>query len=261
MKLIAENLTVTSARVRHAIEVGDPGPLRDIAARAGRCGAAALDVNLGPRSGKINSSLDFVLEALTGCWSGPLWIDGSDAELMTRAAGRWPHGVVLNGYSGNAGREAILTVAAEKDLDLVVLLMTDSGIPQMAEERLALAAELVGRANNAGVPTERIIIDPIVAPMGWMNGQALNAELLKVLKHLPNVFGEEVNTVLGLSNLLTTSAVIRPPAWLDEAFLAYAAGAGLTHAMVDMGNTRLAQLAAALNAFDGQIPFAAAEFA
>lgn len=260
MKLVAENLTITSAAIRRAVAGGDPLPLRTIARKARSAGAYAIDVNLGPRRKELAHAVDFVLDALDGFWDRELWIDGSDAGAMARAARRWPHGVTLNGYSGNCGREEILRVAADFGLDLVVFLMTDRGIPPSADERLALAAELVGRANEAGVETSRIIIDPVLAPVGWMNGQALNAALLATLRELPGIFGMEMRSVLGLSNLLTTSAGVRPPEWLDEAFLALAAGAGLTHAMVDIENPRFSSLAKALSMFAGESPFAAAEF-
>lgn len=262
MKLIAENLTVTHASIRRAMEARDPGPLRAVARLAKEAGATALDVNLGPWRKGLEGDLDFTLEALAGFHHGPLWLDGSDARLMERAAKRWPHPVTLNGYSGNRGREGVLALAAERGLDLVIFLMTDEGIPPTLEGRAELAARLAGEAQAAGVQLERVIIDPLLAPMGWMGGQELNARLLELIPLLPELLGGPVSTVVGLSNLLTRSTAGNPaPGWLEETFLALAAGAGLTHAMVDVGKPGLSRTARALAAFRGERPFAPGEFA
>lgn len=260
MKLVAENVTITSRVLREAIDRRDAAPIQAIAALAAKSGAAAIDVNLGPRRKSIELSLDFILETLSGVWNGGIWVDGSDAELMHRASRLWNGPLTLNGFSGNSGREEVAKAAAALDCDLVVFLMTDSGIPQGVDQRLALAAELVGRANVMGVAESRIIIDPVLAPVGWMNGQALNADLLETLRRLPELFGPDIRSVVGLSNLLTTSAVIKPPSWLAETFLSLAAGAGLTHAMVDVSNQRFSEISRAIRAFRGDIPFAPADF-
>lgn len=261
MKLVAENVTITSRVVREAIDARNPAPIREIAALARKAGAIAIDVNLGPKSKSIDLALDFILETLEGAWKGGIWIDGSDAALMERAARLWSGPLALNGFSGNRGREGIAELAAAAGCDLVVFLMTDSGIPRETDERLALAAELVGRSNALGVATDRIIVDPVLAPAGWMDGQALNAGLLETLRKLPELFGPGIRSVVGLSNLLTTSAVVKPPAWLAETFLGLAAGAGLTHAMVDVANPRFSEVSRALSAFGGEIPFAPADYA
>lgn len=260
MKLVAENITITHRTIKEALAARDPEPLRAVARLASVCGAA-LDINLGPARRGIEEDLDFALDALKGHHRGGLWLDGSDASLMARAAERWPGPLTLNGYSGNPGREGIVSLAAERGFDLVVFLMTDKGIPPTLDGRLELAAALVGRAQASGVPLERIVIDPVVAPLGWTQGQELNARLLETLRELPRLFGAPVSSVIGLSNLLTRSTGgARPPEWLEDAFLAAASGAGLTHAMVDITRPRLPQLATALTAFAGETPFAPGEY-
>lgn len=259
LTLVAENITVTDPAIQKAVLAEDPGPILQIARIAKTSGAQALDINLGPGKNRT-ASATFVIKTLTGQWDGALWLDGADAAVMETAASLWPGETVLNGYAGGGGREKILQLAAGLGTDLVVFLMTDKGIPKTLEERLALAAELAGRAEEAGIPINKLIIDPLIAPLGWMDGQELNSQLKALIGSLKEMFGEKTKTVVGLSNLLTRSTGSGSARNLDETFLAYAVGAGLTHAMVNIKNPGILKTAAALNIFEGNRPYAPGEF-
>ena len=257
MVIIAENLTVTHAGVARALAEGDPGPLRALARAAGEAGASWLDLNLGRSAGR--EEVRFVLDAIAGVWSGGVLVDATRPEPMAWAAEAWSGPLALNGYSADPGREGILDLAAQLGVDLVVFCMA-SGVPREADERLALAAELVGRCEAAGVPLERIWIDPVLVPLGWQEGQAYNAALIEVLRRLPEVFGAPVNTVVGLSNLTTGAAGGRGTGWLQGVFLAAAAGAGLTHVMLDATRPDLVRTVAALEVLQNRRLYAPEEF-
>ncbi len=260
MIVVAENCTVTDPRLARAVRERDPEPLRHLGRLCRAAGAAYLDVNLGAGRHGGPEAMTFVLETLAEVWQGGVLVDTTRADVMAQAARVWSGPVVLNGYSGDPGREAVLEVAAATGADLVVLLMA-RGIPRSVDERLALAAELVGRCAEAGVAAPRLWLDPVVAPLGWIDGQGYDADLLEVLRQLPDLFGAAPKTVLGLSNLTTRSTGGAPLAWLQEVFLAAAAGAGLSHAMFDVRNPRLLRVARALAVLRGERLFAAQELA
>jgi len=258
MILIAENLTVTQPAIAEAVRARDPAPLRTVAAQAAAAGAAYLDVNLGAGPEGRGDAVTFVLETLSGCWSGGLLSDTTDPAVMEQVARTWPGEVVLNGYSGDQGREAVLEVAADLGLAVTVLLMA-RGIPPRADERLALAASLAGDCEARGVSLDRLWFDPVVAPLGWSDGQEYNRALVEVLRGLPELFGVPVQTLLGLSNLTTGAAGARRVPWLQQVFLALAAGAGLTHVLADVRDSGLLATLRALEVFAGARLYAAAE--
>lgn len=260
MILVAENLTVTCGEVCRAVREGDPRPLLRLAEQARDAGAGFLDVNLGSGRWGGPESLAFVLRVLSGMWDKGVLVDTTNPAGVERACQVWQGPMVLNGYSGDPGREAILDVAARHGTELVVLLM-EKGIPRGVDARLALAAELSGRCEEKGIGLERLWIDPVVAPLGWVDGQEHDAGLLEVLRRLPEVLGGPVKTLVGLSNLTTRAAARAGVPWLQEVFLAAAAGAGLTHAMVDIRNVALVRVARALEVFKGDRLFAPEEFA
>ncbi|MFU8857341.1 MAG: dihydropteroate synthase [Deferrisomatales bacterium] len=260
MILVAENLTATNPEVARSVRDADPGPLRELAERARHAGAGFLDVNLGTGRWGGPEAVGFVLETLRGFWGGGILVDTLDPVAMERATDLWEGPVVLNGYAGDPGRDGILELAARRGTELVVLLM-ERGIPRGVEARLALAVELTANCAEGGVPLDRLWIDPVVAPLGWAEGQEHDAALLEVLRRLPQVLGQPVKTLVGLSNLTTGAAGGRRVPWLQEVFLAAAAGAGLTHAMVDVRNQGVLRTARALGVLEGSRLFAPEELA
>lgn len=259
MILIAENLTATNPDIAAAVRERDPRPLQLVAAAATKAGAAYLDLNLGPGRRGRGGDVEFTLQVLAECWGGGILADTVDPGVMDLVARSWPGKVVLNGYSGDKGRASALDVAAEHDLDVVVLMMS-GGIPGSLDERLALAAQLAGECETRGLGLGHLLFDPIVAPLGWMDGQRYNQDLIKILQELQVLFGGPVRTLLGVSNLTTGSVGKRRVPWMQQVFLAMAAGAGLTHAMVDIRDDGLVRTARALEVFEGARVFAPAEF-
>lgn len=260
MILVAENLTAARPPIARALVERDPSPILEVVELARQAGAAYLDVNLGAGARGRGDSLGFVLDVLGQNWKGGILLDTPDARVMAEAAAAWQGRgeLVLNGFSGDPGREAVLDVAARTGASVVVFLMA-RGIPRTADERLALAAELAGRCGERGLGVERLWIDPVVAPLGWAAGQELDAELLLVLRRLPDLLGESVRSVVGLSNLTTASTGRRRARWVQEVFLAAAAGAGLTHAMVDVENEGVLRTARALEILQGRRLYAEAD--
>lgn len=259
MILVAENLTATSPAVARALAGRDPEPIAGIARVAAEAGVSWLDVNLGPRGRRSRADLSFVLDVLKDDWPGGILVDTTSPELMELAAKTWPGPVVLNGYADDPEREGALRVAADRGLDLVVLVM-GSVPPASLEERLVLCTTLLERCRRAGIGPERIIVDPLVSPLGWADGQARNAGFFQFLRTLPQILGEPVRTLAGLSNLLTRSAGGSRPGRVAQVFLAMAAGAGLTHVMLDVKDQGLLGTVKAIAVLEGERTYAAGEF-
>jgi 5-methyltetrahydrofolate corrinoid/iron sulfur protein methyltransferase len=259
MILVAENLTITNPEVARALRDRDGGPILRVVKLAERAGARYLDVNLGRGRQGGPEALEFVLDVLRGNWTGGLLVDTPEASLMDRAARVWPDSLVLNGFSGDEGRDGVLDVAAEHGTELVVFLMA-RGVPQSVEDRFALAADLVGRCAEKGITLDRVWIDPVVSPLGWADGQERNVALMEVLRRLPEVFGAPVKSIVGLSNLTTGATGTKRVPWMQEVFLAATAGAGLTHAMVDVRNSGVVRTAKALQVLEGERLYAPEEF-
>ena len=82
---------------------------------------------------------------------------GPGSRLLKRPG----HGQLHLGPAAAAGRGAAL--AAEYGARLIALTMGQSGIPMTAEERVALAIDmLIPRALEVGIPMENLYLDPLL---------------------------------------------------------------------------------------------------
>ncbi|MFH1639315.1 MAG: dihydropteroate synthase, partial [Chloroflexota bacterium] len=123
--------------------------------------------------------------------------------------------------------------------DMIGLLWGVDGMPRDANERAMLAVDLAYRANQAGIPSERIWIDPIVTPVsGEINQVKACAEFMGMLKDI--VPG--CQSVVGLSNVSNgTPANLRP--YLNRTYMVMLMRCGLTSAIVDAIDSELIAIA------------------
>ena len=120
----------------------------------------------------------------------------------------------------------ILPLAKDRGAAVIALTMDDNGIPQTAEDRLAIAVKIVERATSIGIPIEDIVIDPLVMSVGA--DQAAGAITLKTIELVRDRLGVNIN--LGASNV---SFGLPDRLTLNQTFLALAIGAGATCAITD----------------------------
>ena len=127
--------------------------------------------------------------------------------------------------------ENILPLAAKYKCEIIGLTMGPA-IPIDANERVALAYELVVAANDQGIPNEKIFIDPIILPVGVDMGQQHAVAVQDVLKMLPEMFDPMVKTTCGLSNISNGAPDELRPA-INNVFVAMLSAVGMTSAIVD----------------------------
>jgi 5-methyltetrahydrofolate corrinoid/iron sulfur protein methyltransferase len=246
MIVIADNLQATLPETRAALDRNDPEPVRELVRRMERAGARMIDINPGPLKRDAAARMAFLVQAVQSASDLPLLIDTADPAVMEAglAAGRKP--LALNGFSLEPRKvREILPLAVRHGADIVGYLLDARGLPPASvEERLGIAVELLDAARAAGLPSERLIIDPVVAPLIWEEGHRRNAVLLEVLRGLPEVLGFPVRTVAGLSNLTSGSpAAAEKKQRVEGAFLAMLAAAGLDMALLNVFHGETVRLA------------------
>ncbi len=246
MLLIADNLQLTLPDVARTLAARDADALQDRVAKLVAAGAEAIDINTGPLGRQAEDQMVFVFTAAAAATGRPLLIDTLNpsairAALEAGAANR----IIINGFSLEPARlEHILPLAVEFDVEIIGYLLDErSRVPVSVDEKLGLALELYQRASEAGLPPEKLIIDPIVAPLSWQDAAAHNRALLEVLQRLPEMLGFEVQTIASLSNLTTGHAPRRQKEKLEQAFIPMLAARGLSMLLVNMDHGRSVQMA------------------
>jgi len=108
-----------------------------------------------------------------------------------------------------------------------------------------VAVDLYQAFQKTGLPDERLIIDPIVAPLMWQDGKNQDVEILSVLKNLPDLLGFPVKTIAGLSNLTTGKGPKGKKRLLETAYLGMLAGAGLNMVLLNVLHRETMEVAGA----------------
>ena len=138
--------------------------------------------------------------------------------------------------------------------------MDSKGLPPLdTQDRLNTAVVLYQRCMESGIFKERLIIDPVVAPLIWNDGTIRNMELLKIIRMLPDVLGFPVKTIAGLSNLTGGIKDVDKKINLQKAFLPMLSASGLSIVLMDMLNKPLAEMAKTCNLLTREKPFSVFE--
>ncbi|MBU4212657.1 MAG: dihydropteroate synthase, partial [Verrucomicrobia bacterium] len=134
--------------------------------------------------------------------------------------------------------DQFLPIALEHGASIIGLAIDDSGTPKSADKRVELAATLFAKAVEAGIPPERIFLDPIVMPMKFMQEQA--KEILDATRQYTLLSDPPPHIICGLSNISngTTHKKL-----INRTFLVMAIANGLDAAICDVLDSDLVNAA------------------
>lgn len=251
MKAIAENINVMSRSIGAAMQDRDPAPIQKLAIECTEAGADLLDINLGPARKDGPALMEWMVNTVQEVSDLQLCLDTNNHEAMEAGIKVCKKKPLLNSFSAQPDKmENILPLAARYECEIIGLTMS-THIPLDADERIAIAYEIVAAANEAGVPNERIWIDPIILPIGVEVGQAHAMAVQQVLKMLPEVFDPAVQTTCGLSNTSNGAPdELRGP--IERAFAPMLAACGMTSAIVNARDKELMRVIRLIKAFKNE---------
>ncbi len=111
--------------------------------------------------------------------------------------------------------------------------MANKSLPTTVEERVQIGAQLIEQLSAAGVPLEKIYVDPLVQPVAvdnFMGGATLGA-IHQIMCDFPGV-----KTICGLSNV---SFGLPGRQFVNRSFLTLAMAYGLSAAILDPTDKQL----------------------
>jgi 5-methyltetrahydrofolate corrinoid/iron sulfur protein methyltransferase len=236
MIIVADNLTITNPTIAAAMDNMDPGPIQDLVRRCEKAGAQAIDLNSGPLNRSPVAHFSFLVETVQAVTSLPLVLDTANPTALTAGLDICRNQAVINGFSLEPAKLAdILPLAKNYPADIIGYLLRPNGhVPIEADELMTTAVSLFKTFISEGLAPDRLIIDPVVAPLSWDNGLQHNQALLAVLRSLPDLLGTPVRSIAGLSNLTSGGLPIQRKAALESAYLPMLAAAGLDMALVNV---------------------------
>lgn len=201
--------------------------VRDLALRQVAAGADLLDVNVGVPGEDEAALLPEVCKVVISTTNVPICIDSANREALVAAMAVIPGKPLVNSVNGEEKTlQRLLPVVKEFGAAVIGLTMDDNGIPDDPEMRLSIAEKILERAAKLGIPSENIIIDPLVLTVGadskagWVTLRTIELVRSKL----------DVNVSLGASNV---SFGLPERHTINQAFLGLAIGAGATCAITD----------------------------
>lgn len=233
MLIVGEKINSVIEPVREAIKARDSEFIRQLARKQVKAGAQFLDVNAAQAGGNEAEHMVWLVQTIQEEVDVPLCIDSTDAEAIAAALKVHRGRAMVNSISMEKKRlNEILPVALEYNCSVVALTMDERGIPSTAEQRIAIAEELVNVAVSKNLSLDDLYIDPLVLPVGVNTNNALIFfESLKEIKRRFNA-----KTISGLSNL---SFSLPKRRILNRHFLTICMSLGMDAAILDPLDKRL----------------------
>jgi 5-methyltetrahydrofolate corrinoid/iron sulfur protein methyltransferase len=231
--IIGEKLSIIARRVRDAMLNRDKGPIQDIATTQWKAGAGMIDANIGPAEDSGESLMEWMVTTIQEIVPLPICLDTTNYKAIE--AGLNVHNKewgkpMINSTSNDPERFPMLELAAKYNAKIIGLTVGKGGLPADAEERAAIAAEIMGRSMEYGVPLENVYLDPLVLQIATSQDHAL--KVIKAVRMFQDLNDPPMKTVVGLSNISNgCPKQLRPI--LNNYFLSLLMYEGLTAAIAD----------------------------
>ncbi len=241
-EIIGERINGLFTDIREAIAARDPKPLQDWAKKQAESGAYWLDVNTGPIASKEEQAeiMAWMVKTVQEAVDLPCCIDTTNIAAMEEGLKVHKGKAMVNSTTAEQAKmDAIFPLAAKYNAAVVALTMNEKGVPKTAEDRIALAMELVANADGYGIPMQDLYIDPLVLPVNV--AQEHGPEVLEALRQVKLLANPSPKTTVGLSNI-SQKAPNRP--LINRTFLAMAMVCGLDSAVMDADDNELVDTAA-----------------
>jgi len=240
MILVGENINLMAPTVGEALRNRASNVIQDIARTETAAGMDYINANTGPARREGAAMMQWLVDTIQAATPLPLALDTTSLESMEAGlkAYRNPRPALINSIS-LARLEEELPLMTCFPAEMVGLLWGPEGMPRDVNERCLFAVDLVYRANQAGVTSERIWLDPIMTPIS-VPGDQIRA-CLEFMSMVPEI-APGCKTIIGLSNVSSgTPRPLRP--YLNRTFLIMMQRHGLYAAIVDAYDTTLRQIA------------------
>lgn len=238
VKPIAESINIMGTRSGNAMKERNPGPVQEMAKEEADAGAAYLDLNIGPARKDGTELMPWVVETVQGAVDTPLCLDTTNADAMTAGfkVVNNKTQAIMNSISAQPERmEKLIPVAAEAGCDVIALLWGPDGMPRDSNERAAMAVDLMMALNEAGIPNEKILFDPIGTPITLGADQIASG--LEFMMMLPDIAPGSGSTV-GLSNV-SNGVAENLRKYLDRTYLVMLMKYGISTAIVNSYDAEL----------------------
>ncbi len=240
MILIGENINIMSKSLGPAMKERNPTPIQEMALAEVAAGMDYLDLNIGPARRDGDKLMEWIVNVVQEVTDKPLSLDTTNPVAVEAGLKVCKSKALINSISLQPARlESELPLVKKYNASMIGLLWGAEGMPRDANERCAMAVEIVYKANELGIPNEDIWIDPIVSPVSVeINQVKACIEFMSMLSEI----APGCKSVVGLSNISNGApGHLRP--YLNRAYLLMLMKHGLYSAISDSSDAELIKVA------------------
>ena len=247
--IIGERINPTGKKALQAeLRAGKFELVREFAREQSAQGAALLDVNFGLSGIDETAMMRAGVAELVRIGSTPLCIDSTRPETVEAALRLYPGRALLNSISAEEERlNKVLPIAAKYGAMLILLPLTDDGIPESAAERIEVLDRILAEAARYGYTPADCAADALIMTISADRQAA--AVSLDFIEYCSRQL--KLNTVCGLSNV---SFGLPARATVNLTFLGMAIGRGLNCAITNPSAPGIVDAVIASDALSGRDP-------
>ncbi len=226
--IIGERINPTGRKkLAEAMRDGDYSQVEADALAQVAAGAMMLDVNAGIPLADEPRILAECIQLVQSLVDVPLSIDSSIIEALESGLSVYQGRALVNSVTGEEeSLDRVLPLVKKHEAAVVAISNDETGISPDPDVRFAVAKKIVERAADFGISADRVVVDPLVMPVGALNDAGRQA--FRLIRRLREDL--KVNTTCGASNI---SFGLPNRHAMNAHFLSMAAAAGMTSAIMN----------------------------
>jgi len=231
MIIIGEKINVMSKTIGPAMRAREAGPIQELARAQVAGGADYLDINIGPATKGGPELMEWLVRTVQEAVDVPLSLDTTNAEAMEAGLKAHKGTAIVNSISGEKSRlEKMLPLVKKYSANVIGLALSDAGVPRDANERVAVAVDVLTALSAEGISLEKLFLDPIVMPVCVAQKDAM--EVVEAIKLFKQLNDPPIKTVVGLSNVYN-GCPDEVKGVIGTTFFTFLAAVGLDAAIAD----------------------------
>ncbi len=228
MLIVGELINASRKAIAAAIEAQDQAAIQQVAKDEHEAGADFIDVNAGVFVGKEPEYLEWLVTTVQTAVDGPCCIDSPDPKAIEAALAVHKGTAMINSISLEKDRyDTLLPIVAGTDLKVVALCMSDEGMPETTDDRMAIADKLVNGLLQKNVAIDNIFVDPLVQPVS--TNADFGMQFINAIEKIVTTF-DGIHTLCGLSNI---SFGLPNRKFINQTFMSMAIAKGLDGAIIN----------------------------
>ncbi len=196
--LIGERINPTGKpKLKEALRSGNLNYILNEGIRQSEAGAHILDVNVGLPEIDETEMMMKCVSALQAITDLPLQIDSTNFDTLAHAMRIYNGKPLVNSVNGTEeSMSHVLPIVQKYGGGLIALTIDEKGIPETAQGRADIAANIIRRAAEYGIDKKEIIVDPLALTVSSNPESAVvTLEAVRLIRALG------VKTSLGISNI------------------------------------------------------------